>query len=224
MTPNTKNNQNNTVWDWQDIWAAAALANRINGGYYKHSGYDSVDQNTMTQTRKPNREIMKSALENPSMIKQCDRETGKNARDWLSKDLLMKSLSQQISDFEQTVARTCSLESFDNKSRMELGVVASQIQNFIVKSRLQDVDNLESEWPVGTKGVVLDAEVVNSVYSQKWNTFYITAVTDENQSVFFSFREKIKPGTQIKIKGTIKAHRKDATQLTRVRRLDISKK
>lgn len=220
MTDN--NTQSHSVWNWQDVWAAAALANRINGGYFKHGEWSSLDQNDMTQTRKPNREIMQAALEDRTRIKKCDREVGENARDWLSKNLLMKSLAQTLSDFDQTVASACSLETVTSKNRLEIGVIASQIQTFITRSRLEDTDTLSSTFPVGTKGVVLDLEVLNSVYSQKWNTFYITGVTAENQSVFFSFREKIEVGTSIKIKGTVKAHRTESTQLTRVRRLDIS--
>jgi hypothetical protein len=47
--------------------------------------------------------------------------------------------------------------------------------------------------------------------------YFISGITDTNQAVFFSYRERHAVGTLITIKGTVKAHRPDATQLSRVR-------
>jgi hypothetical protein len=71
--------------------------------------------------------------------------------------------------------------------------------------------------PVGTK-VLTTVEVIKSVYSQNYNTNYIRAVTIEDRKVvMFNYREGMDPGTVLTIKGTVKAHREDCTQLNRVK-------
>jgi hypothetical protein len=70
--------------------------------------------------------------------------------------------------------------------------------------------------PVGEK-VQLNVEVVKSVYSANYNVYFITAKTDGHQMVFFSYRERIQTGSWIMIRGSVKAHRQDATQLNRVK-------
>ena len=71
--------------------------------------------------------------------------------------------------------------------------------------------------PVGTK-VECQIEVIKSVYSQNYNTNYIRAVTVKDRKVvMFNYREGMDPGTVLTIKGTVKAHREDCTQLNRVK-------
>jgi hypothetical protein len=59
--------------------------------------------------------------------------------------------------------------------------------------------------------------VVKSVYSQNYGVYFITGVTASRQAVFFSFRERLAKGHQCRIRGTVKAHRENSTQLNRVR-------
>jgi hypothetical protein len=63
----------------------------------------------------------------------------------------------------------------------------------------------------------LDVEVVSANYSQSYGIFWVTAITRDNQAVFFSYRSKLITGSWIHIKGTIKAHRDGKTQLNRVK-------
>ena len=73
--------------------------------------------------------------------------------------------------------------------------------------------------PVAAVGerVQLNVEVVKAVFSANYNVYFITAKTDGHQMVFFSYREKLPVGEFRTIKGHVKAHRPDATQLNRVR-------
>jgi hypothetical protein len=68
---------------------------------------------------------------------------------------------------------------------------------------------------VGDK-VTVNVDIVRCVFSQKWNTYYATAVTDKNETVFFSIREPLNTGTLLTLRGTVKAHRDGQTQLNRV--------
>ena len=69
---------------------------------------------------------------------------------------------------------------------------------------------------VGAK-VTCAIEVVRSVYSQNYNCFFVTGITEQNQPVFFSYRGQLQAGVKITVQGAVKAHRNDSTQLNRVK-------
>jgi hypothetical protein len=60
-------------------------------------------------------------------------------------------------------------------------------------------------------------EIVRSNYSAKFNTWFVSAITKDNYSVYFAFREEIKSEAHIAIRGTVKRHTDRATQLNRVK-------
>ena len=64
--------------------------------------------------------------------------------------------------------------------------------------------------------VTLNVEIIRCVFSQNWNTWFATAITQDNQAVFFSIRESHDAGTHLTIRGTVKAHKDGSTQLNRV--------
>ena len=65
--------------------------------------------------------------------------------------------------------------------------------------------------------VTLDVEVLRSVYSQNYNVYFITAITDADQPIFFAHKKEIAANTKIKLAGTVKMHRDASTQLNRVK-------
>jgi hypothetical protein len=65
--------------------------------------------------------------------------------------------------------------------------------------------------------VDVEITVVKSVYSQNFGVFFITAITTDRRAVFFSYRDRLANGHQCRIRGTVKAHRENSTQLNRVR-------
>jgi hypothetical protein len=71
---------------------------------------------------------------------------------------------------------------------------------------------------IGTPGdkVQLDVEIIKSNFSQQWNTWYATGVTQDNSAVFFAYRQELARGAKHTIQGTVKAHRDGSTQLNRV--------
>jgi hypothetical protein len=68
---------------------------------------------------------------------------------------------------------------------------------------------------VGDK-VTVTVDIVRCVFSQKWNTYYATGITVNNETVFFAIREPLNTGTTLSLRGTVKAHRDGQTQLNRV--------
>ena len=68
---------------------------------------------------------------------------------------------------------------------------------------------------VGDK-VELDIEVVRCNYSNNWDTHFVTAIVD-NAVVFFASRNKLDLGSKLRIKGKVKDHKEDRTQLSHVK-------
>ena len=206
-----------TVVTADQVWAAAALADRVNkGSYYKEMIYqDDVLVN------RPNRVIMLEALNEWYEPTPEDLEIGRTARAWHKGRLLMTAIKRPLNGFENNLNRASVLDEFALETkRLELATIASQIRSYRLGSAEEqkmwgtDTTPLAA---IGTK-VGCQVEVIKSVYSQNYNTNYIRAVTiDTRKVVMFNYREGMDPGTVLTIKGTVKAHREDCTQLNRVK-------
>jgi hypothetical protein len=114
-------------------------------------------------------------------------------------------------------------EEFDSVThKYELAVVASLPASHQRSLARQDVDSRVRQAAGGYVGAVdakiqMDVEVVSANYSHTYNIFWVTAITADNQAVFFSYKSKLITGSWITIRGTVKAHRDGKTQLNRVR-------
>jgi hypothetical protein len=60
-------------------------------------------------------------------------------------------------------------------------------------------------------------EVLKCIFSNKYNVHFVTGVTPADEVVFFSYKENIPVGQNIIVNGTVKAHRDNSTQLSRVK-------
>ncbi len=212
------------AWSAETVWAAAAHAHGINGGeYLKDPEYARDDQGLWTDRvlRLRNRDVMKQALDDDSVITEENRDLGRRARDWLSKSMMVKALKgSALSEFEQGLQRAVSLNEFDEWGcRYELALVASQIRAYEQAVQLEAAMEGISAEPIADIGVKVDVEitVVKSVYSQNFGVFFITGITADRRAVFFSYRDRLANGHQCRIRGTVKAHRENSTQLNRVR-------
>jgi hypothetical protein len=103
--------------------------------------------------------------------------------------------------------------------RYEIALVTSQIRAFREGTRIEAVMDDVNRAPLADVGAKVSghAQVVKSVFSQNYNVYFVTAKTDSNHMVFFSYRERLAVDSEIDFRGTVKAHRPDATQLNRVR-------
>ena len=212
------------AWSAETVWAAAAHAHRVNSGeYLKDPEYARDDEGLWLDTivRPRNRDIMKRALDDDSVITDQDRDLGHRARDWLSKNMMVKALKgSALSEFEQGLQRAVGLTEFDEWGcRYELALVASQIRAYEQAVQLEAAMEGISAEPIAAIGEKVDVEitVVKSVYSQNFGVFFITGITADRRAVFFSYRERLSNGHQCRIRGTVKAHRENSTQLNRVR-------
>ena len=211
------------VWTAETVWAAAAYAHRINDGEYRKENEYRIDENghyTHEVVRGRNRDIMNQALRNEALITDTDRELGRRAQDYVSKQILVKTLKGTMSEFEQSLQQAVAMIEFDEwTSRMELAIVASQIRSYEQAVQLETAMEGISAEPVAAVGEKVDTDitVVKSMYSQNFGVYFITGVTTDRRAVFFSYRERLANGHQCRIRGTVKAHRENSTQLNRVR-------
>jgi hypothetical protein len=210
------------VYSADTIWGAAAYAHRINGGYFKDGVWD-VNQETGTQTRlkESNRDLVKQVLADQSLITDQDRAFGIQARDFLAQQLTLKTLKGPVSDFDRSLSGVVGRDEFTSADRLEIAITASQISAY--ERAIKELATAEridrSKGYLADVGAKVQArvEITRVVYSQNYGVHFISGITDTNQPVFFSYRERYDTGTWISIKGTVKAHRPDATQLSRVR-------
>jgi hypothetical protein len=204
----------------ETVWGAAAYAHRINDGYFKVDQFDVTQPGTMP-TKRANKIVMTSALEDVTLITDADRALGTEARDFLAQQLTVKTLKGALSDFDRSMASAVTMDNLSSQDRLQLALIASQIRAYEqAKKELATAERIDH-----TRGYLADVgakvqarvEVTRVVYSQNYGVYFISGITDTNQAVFFSYRERHDVGAWIDVKGTVKAHRPDATQLSRVR-------
>ena len=199
-------------------WGAAVAAQRTNGAYLK-SKEDYLPEADVV-SRRPNREIMRELLEKPEQITEADRAQGLEVRRQLTNSVTLEALRRELNDFQRTMADICQLEQVSGA--YNLAVLASlpssyerQLTKEHAQSRLARTDNT-TVGAINAK-VQLDVEVIESRYSQKWATYYITAIDAANRALFFAHRNALPAGKHVAIQGTVKRHTDASTQLNRVK-------
>ena len=208
-----------------DAWAAACAAQRVNGTYYKEPAYrwDEATQ-TSVQTHRRNRDIMMEFLANPGTITQQDRDEADRVRDFIRNDLTFRALKGQLTEFDTNVSKVLAVENeFDSaKHRYELAIMACLPNSARRQEQRQTADTrmkFATGGLIGQPGqkVTLNIEVVSAGYSQQYNIYWVRGVTDQDQPVLFSNKEKFDAGTHLTVQGKVKAHRDNLTQLNYVK-------
>ena len=212
---------NVTLVTADQVWAFAATADRINDGQYLKESQRSADGQCVI--REANKLMIRRWLQEGYCGEdtEADWEQGRAARAWHRGQLLMTALKRPLSEFEDTLSRATGQDEFALEvNQLEFAIIASQIRSYRTgvahEQRMWGTDTS----PVAAVGAKVECqvEVVKSVYSQNYNTNYVRAVTvDTRKVVMFTYREGWDVGTVLTIRGTVKAHREDCTQLNRVK-------
>jgi hypothetical protein len=196
------------------VWSAACAAYRINGGYFKEP--ETIGDQVIRPT---NRAVVRQALDNPSLINDADRELAQNCRQHLATSVTMQALRSELGEWARITAKVCELDTVT--SLYDFSVITAMPHSYVkqlkkesVDARLARCDGLSDR--LGNK-VELAVEIVRNNYSAKYNTWFVSAVTADNQAVYFAYREAMQPDTHVTIRGTIKRHTDSATQLNRVK-------
>lgn len=206
------------VYNMTDVFAAACAVQRVNGSYLKSDVIDYNDGDPVVKNL-ANKTLVHKFLQGAFDIRDEDREQAEKVMTYC-RGLTFKLLSdKRLSDFEVSMLQIVEKETTD--SNYDIAVVASlpaSYERSVIRAG-QDVRLRENagciEAPVDSK-VELDVEVVRCNYSNEWGIFYVTAIADAGV-VFFAQKNEIAPNSKIRIKGKVKAHKEDRTQLSHVK-------
>ena len=204
------------------VWGAACAAQRINGEYLKEGSNTYSEKGEVINTKPRNRDLMIEFLHNPDRLLVEDIEQAKNVRKYYQAYTFKILKGVKLSDFDNTAMlisnRDVITESYD------VAVIASLPSGYERGVKRGNVDQrvkFATGGYIGNVGdkVTVTIEVLKTVYSQKWNTSYFTGITAEDQVVFFAYNhiDRLEIGDTYTIQGTVKSHRDNSTQLSRVK-------
>ena len=197
------------------VWSAACTAYRLNSGYLKEP--ETIGDQVIRST---NREIVRRALDNPELITDADRELARNCRKHMATAVTLQALRTELGEWSKITAKVCGLDIIT--SNYDLSVITAMPQSYVKQLKKESVDARLARCESGVIGKINDkveiaVEILRNNYSAKYNTWFVSAITDDNFAVFFAYREEIKPNTHLTIRGTVKRHTDSATQLNRVK-------
>jgi hypothetical protein len=196
------------------VWSAACTAYRLNSGYLKEP--EVIGDQVIRPT---NRELVRRCLENLSLITDVDREQARDCRRYMASAVTMQALKTELGEWSKITARVCELDTI--ASNYDLSVITAMPQSYVKQLRKESVDArlARCQGTIGKLGdkVELAVEILRSNYSAKYNTWFVSAITKDNYSVYFAYREEIKSETHATIRGTVKRHNDRSTQLNRVK-------
>ena len=193
-----------------DVWAASCSAHRINGDYIKLS-LDKIESN---------RALLLSHLADTTLITDADREMGQKVRKYYNA-LTFKILKGiKLSEFENNAMVISNADRIT--STYQIATIASLPASYLRGVQRDGIANRIRFAEGGLIGNVgekhnCEIEVLRTVYSQQWNVHFVTAVTDKDQAIFFSYKQPLNSGDKFKIVGTVKGHNDNQTQLNRVK-------
>jgi hypothetical protein len=197
------------------VWSAACTAYRLNSGYLKEP--EVIGDQVVRPT---NRELVRRCLENLSLITDADREQARDCRRFMASAVTMQALRTELGEWAKITAKVCDLDTVT--SNYDLSVITAMPQSYVKQLKKESVDARLArcdEAHVGQLGdkVELTVEILRNNYSAKYNTWFVSGITDNNLAVFFAYREELKSDQTLKIRGTVKRLVDRATQLNRVK-------
>ena len=216
--------QPRVAYSANDVWAAACAAQRINGVYSKEHVFEYRDDAPPKLVLRKNRDIMMEFLANPDRLLVEDVEAGEQCRNFLQNDLTFRTLKGKTNDFDRSVRQVLAVQDcfYSVANRYELAVVACLPASWQRAIARQSKDERIADARGGLIGTVgqavqLNIEVLGSVKSKDFDIYWVTAITDADQAISFSNKESWDAGVHLTIKGKVKAHRTNLTQLNYVK-------
>ena len=197
-----------------DVWAASWQAYVQNGNQYVKAIAPGISGH------KTNRMLVEELLADTTQITQESREKGVAIRQYF-KGLTFKVLQgEQLNDFNKTAMTISNHDTI--ATNYDVAVIVSLPATYEKSVKRDDVDrriNFASGGYLGTIGdkVTVEFEVVKQFWSQNWNTWYVTGITDDDKVLFFAYKNQMNIGERVKIRGTVKGTRDNSTQLNRVK-------
>ena len=209
-----KNRDTIDAIDADPLWSAACTAYRLNNGYLKQA--ETIGDQVVRPT---NREIVRRALTDTAMITDADRDIAQQCRRYMATAVTMQALRAELGEWARITAKVCELDTVN--SLYDFSIITAMPHSYIKQLKKESVDArlARCQSSIGKLGdkVELAVEIMRSNYSAKFNTWFVSAITDDNYAVYFAYREALDSDTHVKIRGTVKRHTDSATQLNRVK-------
>lgn len=218
--------RNQPTYSIVQAWAAVAGADRINEQQY-------LNQNShpFPAGGKFNKAIAYELLENPGAITEADFTFGKDMAAHFA-GLLFRTLKGPATNgFMDTIANIVAKEEV---TKFDVACMAAlpktyrkDIAREVIKNRQEQLAATSQHIGLEATKHELDVEIIDSIYSQKYNIYIITATDGVNTIKFSTAHDQtiFPKGEKIRIKGSVKKHdindRNGAkeTWLTRVKRI-----
>lgn len=197
-----------------DVWSAAWQAYVTNDKQYIKAIAPGVEGH---QT---NRLIAEQLLANPEQITEESRQVGGVMRRYFQGLTFKLIEGKQLTPFMQSAFDAANKNEIISK--YDLAVIVSLPATY-EKSTKRDDTNRRIQWArggyIGSVGDKTEQriEIVKRLWSEKWNTWYITGITEADQVLFFAYKKDTEIGSYVTIQGVVKAHRDNSTQLNRVK-------
>jgi hypothetical protein len=203
----------NFNYNADDVWAAAVQAQAVNGAYIKAIAPGIAQHET-------NRMLVERLLKDTSQITQESRDKGIQVRKYFQAFTFKVLQGKTLNDFSKTAMDISNRDVIT--STYDLAVIASLPASYEKSTARDNVDrriNFARGGTLGTIGdkVTIEIEILKKVWSVKWNTHYITGITDDDKVLFFSYNHNIEIGDRVTIQGIVKSHTDNSTQLNRVK-------
>ncbi len=201
------------------VWACAAAAHRINGGYCKMDEW--MHHATPPYiAKKANKDLVKQWLRTNDFteVLEVDYAAGRTARDHF-KSYTLLAIAGKLNEFQQTAMRIATKDEFTGRDLYDFAVISclpSVAERDAAHSELKR-EIYQSEQLPGAVGdtVVGDITVLRTRYSKEYNKYRIDARMGESIVDFWHPKELT---GELKIKGKIKQQRGNkATQLNYVK-------
>jgi hypothetical protein len=201
------------------LWSAACAAYRKNNKYIKKDS-EVINKEDPSLSVLSNATIVQEYLAFPESITDEDKENGKKCRSYFQAYTLRVLKNQPLSDFDTRLLNASNKDHLS--SNLDIAVIISAPATWVRGQQKADVANrlaFSRGGLIGSKGeeISRNVEVLKSVWSKQYNCFFITAITDEDEPIFFARKVTLDLGSKHSIKGKVKQHREDRTQLTRVK-------
>ena len=194
----------------EQVWACAAAAQRINGGYLKE---DQRDHHTGLVVKTANKLLVKDWLRtnNYSLVTAADILAGQTARNHF-KSYTLLAIAGRLNEFQETAMKLAAKEEFTGRDMYDFAVISClpsvavrDVANSELKREIYTSEQLQGD--VGDT-IVGDITVTSARFNNDYNRYKITARMGES-FVDFWFGNELE-GT-IRVKGKIKTQRGDKT-------------
>ena len=201
------------------VWAAACAAQRVNGSYIKPGEVDPYD----STSKLANRTLIDNILAGNEFaieVTDADRTAAIDVRKFFQAYTFKILQGVVLGEFDSNAMSISNRDTLT--TNYEIAVIAclpSSYERGTVRATVDQRIKFARGGFVGVPNdkVKLSVEVLKSIFSQTWNIFYVTGITDDDQVIFFGHKTGQVVGSKLNVSGTVKAHRDDSTQLNRVK-------